>query len=119
MSELPPTKLARSPLLSVPAFWPMAMAAALAEEGLERYAKNLRFVEEEIKIHGELRPKLATPNVVRLDLRTMALRDYGSPGGRRQSSMRPMPDIPRRSPTITRVKAGSRLCSRTASGMSR
>src|SRR5271166_5096629 len=34
-----------------------------------------------IKIHDELRPKLATPNKVRLDLRTMVLRDYGKPGG--------------------------------------
>jgi len=59
----------------------MAMAAALAEEGAELYAENLKFVEEEIKIHGELRPKLATPNTVRLDLRTMVLRDYGKPGG--------------------------------------
>ncbi|MGB9166484.1 MAG: alpha/beta fold hydrolase, partial [Rhodomicrobium sp.] len=32
-------------------------------------------------IHGELRPTLATPNTVRLDLRTMVLRDYGKPGG--------------------------------------
>ena len=28
----------------------------------ELYAKNLKFVEEEIKIHDELRPELATPN---------------------------------------------------------
>ena len=68
-------------LASVPAFWPMAMAAAMVEEGTELYAKNLKFVEEEIKIHDELRPKLATPNQVRLDLRTMVLRDYGKPGG--------------------------------------
>ena len=68
-------------LLSVPAFWPMAMAAALAEEGTELYAKNVKFAEEEIKIHDELRPKLATPNVARLDLRTMVLRDYGEPRG--------------------------------------
>ena len=68
-------------LLSVPAFWPMAMAAAMLEEGSELYAKNLKFVEEEIKIRDELRPILATPNQVRLDLRTMVLRDYGKPGG--------------------------------------
>ena len=68
-------------LMSVPAFWPMAMAAAMIEGGRELYAKNLKFVEEEIKIHDELRPTLATPNQVRLDLRTMVLRDYGKPGG--------------------------------------
>lgn len=68
-------------LTSVPAFWPMAMAASLAEQGAALYARNLKFVEEEIKIHGELRPDLATPNTVRLDLRTMKLREYGKPGG--------------------------------------
>ena len=80
MSELPPSEPSRSPLLSVPAVWPITMAAALAEAGVEVYAKNLRFVEEEIKIDSGLRPQLATPNVVRLDLRTMVLRDYGRPG---------------------------------------
>ena len=57
------------------------MAAALAEQGAELYARNLKFVEEEIKIHERLRPALATPNEVRLDLRTMVLRDYGTAGG--------------------------------------
>ena len=68
-------------LASVPAFWPMAMAASLAEQGSQLYARNLKFVEEEIKIHNELRPQLATLNTVRLDLRTMKLREYGRPGG--------------------------------------
>ena len=68
-------------LLSVPAFWPMAMATTMLKEGTELYARNFKFVEEEIKIHDELRPILATPNQVRLDLRTMVLRDYGKPGG--------------------------------------
>jgi poly(3-hydroxyalkanoate) synthetase len=73
--------LPKSPLLSVPAFWPMAMAAGLLKQGTELYAKNLEFVDEEIKIHGGLRPKLATANEIRLDLRTVVLRDYGKPGG--------------------------------------
>jgi len=68
-------------LTSVPPFWPMLMAASLWEQGSGLLAKNLRFVEEAIKIHEGLRPKLATPNKVRLDLRTMVLRDYGRPGG--------------------------------------
>jgi len=67
--------------MSVPAFWPMAMAAALIEQNVEVGAKNLKFVEEEIKLRDELRPKLATPNQARLDLRTMVLRDYGKAGG--------------------------------------
>jgi polyhydroxyalkanoate depolymerase len=81
MPSKPSVKASEFSLTSVPAFWPMAMAASLMENGVELYAKNLKFVEEEIKIHGELRPKLATPNTVRLDLRTMLLRDYGKPDG--------------------------------------
>ena len=80
MSDQPKVRSEFS-LASVPAFWPMAMAAALAEEGAELYARNLRFVEEDIKIHDDLRPMLATPNQIRLNLRTMALRDYGAPKG--------------------------------------
>jgi polyhydroxyalkanoate depolymerase len=76
-----PAKSSELSLASVPAFWPMAMAASLMEQGVELYARNLKFVEEEIKIHDELRPNLATPNTVRLDLRTMKLRDYGKPDG--------------------------------------
>lgn len=81
MPATPSVKSEELALTSVPAFWPMALAAQLAERGTELYARNLRFVEEEIKIHGELRPNLATPNTIRLDLRTMKLRDYGRPGG--------------------------------------
>jgi poly(3-hydroxyalkanoate) synthetase len=74
------TKSSEFSLASVPAFWPVAMVAALAEQGAELYARNIKFIEEEIKIHEELRPRLATPNQVRLNLRTMDLRDYGRPG---------------------------------------
>ncbi len=81
MLDKPLPKPANLSLLSVPAFWPMAMAAEMLEQGTELYARNLKFVDEEIKIHEELRPALATVNKVRLDLRTMVLRDYGKPGG--------------------------------------
>ena len=81
MTKKPSVASSEFSLASVPAFWPVAMAAALAEEGAELYADNLKFAEEEIKIHGGLVPKLATPNTARLDLRTMVLRDYGKPGG--------------------------------------
>jgi hypothetical protein len=81
MREELPVKSADLSLLSVPAFWSMAMAALLMESGAELYAKNLKFVEEEIKIHEDLRPTLATPSTVRLDLRTILLRNYGKSGG--------------------------------------
>lgn len=81
MPDGSPAKHSEFSLASVPAFWPVAMAAALAEDGAELYARNIEFVEEEIKIHDQLRPSLATPNKVRLDLRTMVLREYGEPDG--------------------------------------
>ncbi|QCB48844.1 alpha/beta fold hydrolase [Hydrogenophaga sp. PAMC20947] len=58
----------------------MAMASALMQQGSALYAKNLHFVEEEILIHSHQRPELATPHRTRLDLRTMVLREYGTPG---------------------------------------
>ena len=71
MLKKAPAKTAPPPAwMGIPLFWPLAI-----------YAKNLEFVDEEIKLHHALRPKLATPNLLRLDLRTMALRDYGKPGG--------------------------------------
>ncbi len=73
-------KCLSAPLISIPAFWPLAYAESLVTEGVALYAKNFEFVGEEIKLHGGLRPKLATPNVLRLDLRSMALRDYGKAG---------------------------------------
>ena len=81
MPKRQPGKASEPSLMSVPAFWPIAMAAQLAEQEADILARNLKFVEEEIKIDGGLRPRLATPNTLRLDLRTMALRDYGRPGG--------------------------------------
>jgi len=65
--------------LSVPFFWPMATAAAMVEQGVELYAKNMAFLAEEEKIHHELKPHLATANRVLLDLRTLYLRDYSLP----------------------------------------
>jgi poly(3-hydroxybutyrate) depolymerase len=65
--------------ISVPLLWPMLAAEEIAEQGLGLYARNLKFVEEEIKIHHDLRPRLATANRVLLDLRTMLFRDYSAP----------------------------------------
>ena len=57
------------------------MAAALVQRGAQLFARYVRFIDVELKLHGELRPELATANKVRLDLRTMRLREYGTPGG--------------------------------------
>ncbi len=80
MQDNPSAKPTELSIASIPAFWPVAMASALVAEGAELYARNLKFVEEEIRIRAELRPMLATPNQARLDLRTMVLREYGRPG---------------------------------------
>lgn len=64
--------------VGVPFFWPMVAAARVTEKGLEFYADSLNFLAEEIKIHHDLRPQLATPNHVMLDLRTMVFRDYST-----------------------------------------
>jgi poly(3-hydroxybutyrate) depolymerase len=66
--------------VNVPLFWPMLAAARMVEQGLDLYAKNLKFLAEEAKIHHDLRPALATQNRIMLDLRTMAFRDYSAPG---------------------------------------
>lgn len=60
----------------LPMFWPIAAAGALfdAETGLA--ARNLKFMAEETKLTHIATPRFATPNVARLNLRTMVLRDY-------------------------------------------
>lgn len=73
-------KPANNAWMSVPAFWPMAMANALVQQGAAQVTKNLKFVDEEIRIHSHKRPLLATPHSTRLDLRTMVLREYGQSG---------------------------------------
>jgi hypothetical protein len=66
--------------ISVPLFWPMTAAAQLVEQGVELYAKNLKFLAEEEKLDHGLKPRLATANRVMLDLRTMVFRDYSAAG---------------------------------------
>jgi poly(3-hydroxybutyrate) depolymerase len=57
-------------------FWPIAAASALFGTELDRAADNLKFMAEEAKIAGIAKPQFATPSTVRLDLRTLVLRDY-------------------------------------------
>lgn len=73
-------KSAVLPPIGVPAFWPMATAAAMLEQGLDLYVRNLEFVAEEIKLRG-LRPALATPNHLRLELRTTSCASTARPAG--------------------------------------
>ena len=57
------------PPLPLPLFWPVAVVAGMEKAKADLALRNLEFVQEELKLHGQLKPKLATPNVVRLDLR--------------------------------------------------
>ena len=91
MSKKPSVKSSELSLMSVPAFWPMAMAAAMMEEGTELYAKNLKFAEEEIKIHDELRPKLATQIKFASTCGPWCCAITASRAGFLRSSMLPMP----------------------------
>ena len=79
-SAPPPSGLPLPPL-PLPLFWPVALVAGMEKAKADLALRNLEFVQEEIKLHGGLKAKVASPNIVRLDLRTMTLRDYGRPGG--------------------------------------
>ncbi|KAF1045778.1 MAG: Poly(3-hydroxyalkanoate) polymerase subunit PhaC [Herbaspirillum frisingense] len=65
---------------AVPVFWPMALATEMFKQGQALFDKNLCFLEEEAKIYAGHRPEMATPHGVRLELRTLTLREYGTPG---------------------------------------
>jgi polyhydroxyalkanoate depolymerase len=67
--------------LALPMFWPIAAASALLETEIDVADRNLKFLAEEAKIAEIPQPRFATPNAVRLDLRTMRLRDYSGGGG--------------------------------------
>lgn len=62
---------------ALPLLWPIAAAKALFDAELTLTARNLDFLTEEAKLNDSPPPKFATPSAVRLDLRTLVLRDYG------------------------------------------
>ncbi len=73
------TQAASAPNVNVPFFWPVQLAASMAEQGLELYARNVKFLDEELRLHGGIKPRLATAHSVRLTLRTLDLCDYSAP----------------------------------------
>lgn len=72
-------KIVQPNSFSNPILWPMQYQQVMIEKGMEVAAKNMKFLNEEMKFEHDLKPTLATPNIVRLDLRTMKLREYGAP----------------------------------------
>ena len=105
--------------LPLPLFWPVALVAGMEKAKADLALRNLEFVQEEIKLHGGLKAKVASPNIVRLDLRTMVLRDYARTGGIPTLVNAPFAGHRARSPTITKARAWSRRCSPAASATSR
>ncbi len=77
MTRTPPADLSR---LELPMFWPVAAAAGLFEAGQSIMTHNLAFLSEEIRIADSPAPQFATANNVRLDLRTLRLREFGDAG---------------------------------------
>lgn len=61
---------------SVPIFWPFAAALALEKTELDLLDRNWRFLAEAEKVDHEPALQFATPNIVRLELDTLRLRDF-------------------------------------------
>ena len=74
-----PRHAAPVPNINAPLFWPMQLAASLAGQGLELAARNVKFLGKEVRLHGGIKPKLATAHTQRLKLRTLDLCDYSAP----------------------------------------
>lgn len=62
---------------SVPLFWPWAAAAAMGEQALQLMQRNADFLTEAATLDHPAASTWATANTVRLDLKTMRLRDFG------------------------------------------
>lgn len=62
--------------LALPMFWPIAAASALFDAEMDAALHNLKFMAEEARIARPAKPAFATASTVRLDLRTLNLRDY-------------------------------------------
>ncbi len=82
-----PRSASRHANINVPLFWPAQLATEMAEQGLELLARNVKFVAEEARLHGGIKPRLATAHTVRLRLRTLDLCDY-SEGSEATASQR-------------------------------
>lgn len=67
---------------SVPLFWPFAAALKTELGLLTSWERGLEFLTEARRIDHPLPPRWATRNAVRLDLRTMRLREFGKPEGK-------------------------------------
>jgi len=77
---------------SVPFFWPWAASLALGESAIKLMQSNTRFLTEAVRMDHPPMPQWATSNTVRLELKTMLLRDFSKPG--RHSDVPVLVDAP-------------------------
>jgi poly(3-hydroxybutyrate) depolymerase len=69
------------PEVGVPFLWPFSFFIGLEEEGLEVLRDNLKYLKEVEKTQVEKpKPTWATKNKVKLDLKTLKLRDFSHTG---------------------------------------
>ena len=66
--------------LCLPWMWPICAFGEIVEEELRASLDIVKFGEEAHKLDYELKPVWATPNRVKLDLKTMRLRDFSENG---------------------------------------
>lgn len=74
--DRPAPRISPSQEHSVPLFWPMAAALAMGNGALRCMRRNVDYALEVGRINHPPPPQWATPNTVRLDLPTMALREF-------------------------------------------
>jgi poly(3-hydroxybutyrate) depolymerase len=61
---------------TVPLFWPLEFAAALAQKEFYLLGKGLKTLAEAEKLEFGLEPRFATPNKITIELHTLRLRDF-------------------------------------------
>ncbi len=60
MPETPAPADSMPPLITLPLFWPVAMVAGMEKSKADSALRNLEFVQEELKLHGGLKAKVAS-----------------------------------------------------------
>lgn len=65
---------------ALPFFWPLSAAVAMDQAALGATAKFFDFLGAAQEIDHPPAPRWQTPNTIRLDLPTMRLREFGTPG---------------------------------------
>jgi len=65
---------------TVPLFWPLELATAVAKEEMTLFTRGLATMAEAEKLDFGLEPRFATANRTVIELHTLRLRDFQSRG---------------------------------------